>query len=85
MSKMIAVLDNINDCSDCPLCIKMDDTCWKCNMAKIYMGGLDLDKRPDFCPLQEVPEKLEGDNSIRYQWGDYEDGWNNCLNEIVGD
>ena len=57
MSKMIAVLDNINDCSDCPLCIKVDSTCWKCNMAKIYMGGLNLTKRPHFCPLVEFSEK----------------------------
>ena len=85
MSKMIAVLDNINNCFDCPVCIKITGIGWKCNMTKIYMGELDLTKRPHFCPLREVPEKLEGDNSIRYQWGDYEDGWNNCLNEIVGD
>lgn len=31
------------------------------------------------CPLKEMPEKLEGNNSIKYQWGDYEDGWNHCL------
>lgn len=31
------------------------------------------------CPLKAMPEKLKGDNSIKYQWGDYEDGWNHCL------
>lgn len=36
------------------------------------------------CPLKPIPEKLEGNNFTYYQWGDYEDGYNDCLNDIIG-
>ena len=85
MSKMIAVLDNINDCFGCPLCMKIDGTCWKCSMAKIYMGGLDLTKRPHFCPLKELPERKEGFGTDSLYLKGKIDGWNYCLAEILGE
>lgn len=85
MSRMIVALDNINDCFDCPLCMKIDGTCWKCNMAKIYMGGLDLTKRPHFCPLKELPERKEGFGTDTLYIKGKIDGWNYCLAEILGE
>lgn len=37
----------------------------------------------DECPLIQLPEKLEGNKSIYYQWGNYEDGWNQCIDFLT--
>lgn len=45
--------------------------------------------RPDWCPLRELPEKATDmpdadDLGVDYVRGAM-DGWNNCLDEIVGE
>lgn len=43
------------------------------------------ENRMDKCPLKPAPEKMSGNDSIYYQWGDYEDGWNHCIDSFLGD
>ena len=43
------------------------------------------ERKMDRCPLKPVPEKLDGEDSIKFQWGDYEDGWNDCIDMIIGE
>lgn len=35
------------------------------------------DDKPDWCPIQPIPEQMTGDSV-------YSIGWNDCLNEIIG-
>lgn len=37
----------------------------------------------DKCPLKQLPEKMECNDSIYYQWGEYEDGWNHCIDYLI--
>lgn len=80
------------------LVMDMPDRCWKCSACASWQNSafssreywccakdrdVDPDSKPDWCPLREVPKKLEGNDSIYYQWGDYEDGWNHCIDNIL--
>ena len=88
MSKSILVIDTPESCRECKIRFDDEYSNW-CSYDNPEPNGVfeyvKNGNKPDWCPLKEVPDKLEGDNSIRYQWGDYEDGWNNCLAEILGE
>ena len=80
MNKAILVIDMPDECSDCPCfqfgvdnyCAVTGEVNYSCN-----------NERPTSCPLKLVPEKMTGNDSIKYQWGDYEDGWNHCINILI--
>lgn len=43
------------------------------------------DGRPEFCPLREIPKKIQLKGIIT-NYGcstDYEDGWNACIDEMI--
>ena len=95
MDKMILVIDDPKFCLNCPLAksrrhnITKEER-WFCGIARqdkydYYWNPIDIDSniKPNWCPLKEVPEKLVGNNSIYYQWGDYEDGWNHCIDSLI--
>lgn len=42
------------------------------------------DGRPEFCPLREVPNKKENWTFNSYDDGRV-DGWNDCIDEILGE
>ena len=43
----------------------------------------DNNGRPDWCPLKEIPQELKyGTNCNSLQ---YADGWNDCVNKMLGD
>ena len=83
MKKAILVIDMPESCDKCPLFhgFYTDMTCGANNYGINYPYPKDF--RQDWCPLKPVPEKLEGNNSIYYQWGDYEDGWNHCIDNLI--
>ncbi|MDY4743089.1 MAG: hypothetical protein SO361_08275 [Lachnospira sp.] len=84
MKKAVLVIDMpkccdecfaLNDNGDYPLClITKEQRGYKFKTKEQKMDG---------CPLIQLPEKLEGNKSIYYQWGDYEDGWNSCIDFIT--
>lgn len=39
--------------------------------------------KPDWCPLQVIPEYSRTGKSDYYQWGDWEDGWNACIDSLL--
>ena len=82
MSKAILVIDMPDGCRECPLCGE-DHMTYRdyCRITDQYIWTLD---KPDWCPLKLMPKKMEGNDSIYYQWGDYEDGWNHCIDSILG-
>lgn len=47
---------------------------------EIYMQGI----KPDWCPIKELPDKLELDRKNARKDFDYVCGWNDCLYEIEG-
>ena len=55
-----------------------------------YAGGIaktmnkDTHSRPDWCPLSPLPKRHAAPKTATgYEIG-YEDGWNECLEKIVG-
>ena len=82
MKKAILVIDMPNSCNECKIRFNDEYSNW-CPYDNPEPNGVwqyvENGTKPDWCPLKELPKKLEGNNSIKYQWGEYEDGWNHCL------
>ena len=96
MSKVMLIMDKINACIECPLCFKAEEMSigafkyerlYSCkrvpdDVEDIYLEDI-LHKKPDWCPLKDVPEKRE---QAEFPKG-YYDGWNNgfnaCIDEIL--
>ena len=84
MSKAILVIDMPKCCDECfalddngdyPLCLVTEE-------IKGYTFR-SREQKMDKCPLKPIPEKMKGNESIYYQWGDYEDGWNHCIDILI--
>ena len=70
MSKAVLVMDMPERCADCPL-----RSSEKTSSTDYY------DKKPDWCPLRELPEKA---NHPAYcDNGRFDKGWNACLDMIL--
>lgn len=87
MSKAVLVMDYLpTRCCDCELenDIKLNKTICHVSLRDISDSEYSQ-KKPDWCPLRELPEKMPELKS------GYEDistsirrvGWNACLNEIL--
>lgn len=85
-----------NDCRDCDCCHTRDYD-WKkqydgdkfCGIEDLDVtdryAGFEYPTRPDWCPLEVLPEKVPKLKSeCDYDWG-YRRGWNDCIEEIVGE
>lgn len=86
MNKMMLVIDEPRSCGDCYFSYSDEyNDHWRCGACDDSMKIVDLNNppRPEWCPLRPVPKRLTGDNSIKYQLGDYEDGWNHCLDMLL--
>lgn len=92
MPKAVLVIDMPELCANCPLsCPLRNSSHAKNSYACCYLTLKDIsktdyyDKKPDWCPLRELPEKIPELKS------GYEDlsksirrvGWNACLDEIL--
>jgi len=86
MSKSILVINTPNSCAECPLFgdFYSDMTC-KANRYGINYP-YPKDFRQDWCPLKPLPEKCDMGNVVcdRDYDGDYEYGYNACIDEILG-
>lgn len=85
MPKMILVLDNAEKgcCYECPLGY-VDIHDYDCNPI------CTLSHRYDECPLKPLPKKKDYedkcvDGVLAFSNLRYADGWNDCIDEIVGD
>lgn len=84
MNKAILVIDMPRCCDEC---FALDDNgdypfCLITQEQRGYTFRT-REKKMDKCPLKPMPKKLEGNDSIYYQWGDYEDGWNHCIDNLI--
>lgn len=86
MNKAILVMDMPNSCYGCMFHYETydeenevgEDIC-------MALQGKTIDeniKKYSKCPLQPMPERSFTGKSEYYQWGDWEDGWNACIDQL---
>lgn len=85
MSKAVLVMDMPSNCKDCNMSVlgrkpHTGQMCFRCVHYPTIMVLPKKTKRPDWCPLRELPEK----KSV-YTNGHYTDGYNDCIDELLGD
>lgn len=89
MSKAVLIMDMPESCDMCDF---VDDTQPpRCGERTLYcvMPGIGEDVtdyiacRPEFCPLQEMPEKKEINYYMNSKEKGVVEGWNACLDEIL--
>lgn len=88
MNKAILVIDMPDSCSKCPLFgAYYADMCCKGMNNRGINYPYPKDFRQDWCPLKPVPEKYNMDNVVcdRDYDGDFEYGYNQCIDEILGE
>lgn len=82
MSKAVLVMDMPKKCTECDICQHEDEGWLYCTYCHRNAHAFDI---PDWCPLKLIPDKMEGYDSIKWQWGEYEDGWNHCIDSLIGE
>lgn len=84
MDKAILVIDMPSCCDEC---FALDDygDYPVCRITQEQRGYnfRTREQKMSKCPFRPLPKKMEGSDSIYYQWGEYEDGWNNCIDCIT--
>lgn len=95
MSKSVLVIDTPENCLDCQFCYELDEgveSC--CSISDDYKDTSLLKKidckygycqgKPDWCPLNPLPDKMTTESDMTdYQCG-MVDGRNQCIDEITG-
>ena len=77
--KAILVLEMPSTCKECPLRVSIDESiCVK--TLKDITDKEYFEQRPDWCPLKPMPSRFNEEHFNRY-----EDGYNACIDEILGD
>lgn len=86
MSKAVLVIDMPTCCDEC---FALDDNgdYPMCIITQEQRGYTfrTREQKMDRCPLQQMPEKSHTGKSDYYQWGDWEDGWNACIDGLLPD
>lgn len=87
MNKAILVIDEMPKCcNNCPCNYEDNHFNWRCGATKDYLYGEEEEKRPSWCPLKELPQRIY--NIENYEGiaiptqDDYTKGFNDCLEEI---
>ena len=90
MSKAILIIDTPVRCFDCPVykgSIK-GEMCCVAGKTITTSELFDTTKKPDWCPLRHLPEKHKELSIEEYEFGKlglaFTQGWNSCINEILG-
>ena len=80
MSKVILVMDKPESCMFCPL---LDGEIGECNAGGIIEDG----ENPTKCPLKPMPTRVTDRNTfaIENKYANYQDGYNECIDEILGE
>ena len=76
MNKAILVIDMPNGCNECDIMCPQ-------YYATIKKEKLKCGMKPHNCPLKPMPEHSRTGKSDYYQWGDWEDGWNACIDGLL--
>lgn len=89
MSKAILVMDMPENCADCPLRNSLNIDHVICHTTLKSISDSDYyAKRPDWCPLRELPERKEQilkdctpQEALIFRENK---GWNDCIDTITG-
>ena len=85
MSKSVLVIDTPENCY---LCCLRRESIRNCPYCEAKLKGIkDLSVKPDWCPLNPLPEKKEyivPIDNIESQKDIIAVGWNACIDEITG-
>ena len=86
--KAILVLDEIpGNCLECPIGKNISiplETCIQCPIGKCVIDE-ETEIRPDWCPLNPMPEKKETGKTKDILEIFCNIGYNACIDEILGD
>lgn len=88
MAKAVLVMDMPERCADCPLRNSEKTSYVCCYLTLKNISSTDYyDKKPDWCPLRELPERETEMTDADDLGSDYVrgtmDGWNACLDMIL--
>lgn len=85
MAKASLVMDMPETCENCACKYPSykDDALYDCAITgkEIPINGGRYGKKPDWCPLRELPEKANHPDYCDN--GRFDKGWNACLDEIL--
>lgn len=92
MKKAVLVIDMPKNCKECKLMVYDDISYW-CPVRTMNDIFYETDvyqyvkneTKPDWCPLKEIPEKKEIFNNCDDYLNGVDDGWNACIDEILGE
>ena len=84
MSKSVLVIDTPKNCIYCPL-LNGSDECMVQDDDANFNASDSWDELMKGCPLKPLPEKDDFDDPYDEYYTGYSDGWNRCLEEIVGE
>lgn len=88
MSKSILVIDTPKRCSMCKFMRNTDEEYHYCRVLGFdyqvddYMMST-LNGKSDWCPLVDLPEKMNADDYLDDDREPYTNGWNDCIDEIL--
>lgn len=91
MNKSILVMDTPINCDDCPLKVLDTDlyyTTYACQNVGCKTNDILKNIRYEMnCPLKPLPRKEKGRNwhTLIAKENTYVCGWNDCLDEILGE
>lgn len=74
--KAILIIDMPGECGECPV----HGYALGMGLCNAVLRACNKNKKPDWCPLQELPEKEEKDGRPMNRWMS---GWNACIDEIL--
>ena len=90
MNKAILVIDMPSCCNECPICASYAESAFSPREYWcVASENTDVDpyNKPSWCPLKPPPEKYDMEYAITHSFdedGDYELGWNQCIDNILG-
>lgn len=89
MSKAILVIDMPESCIGCDFnySVNSESSC-KEDMVCMALAGKVIDgftNKYDGCPLKELPKKFIYTDILSMPTVNYTDGWNACIDEILGE
>lgn len=79
MAKAVLVMDMSERCDMCDLRYTLP---FGNKVCYIKLKGVTGEKRPDWCPLRELPEKKETNYYMNNKEKGIVEGWNACLDVI---
>lgn len=79
MAKAVLVMDMPERCDMCDLRYTLP---FGNKVCYIKLKSVTGEKRPDWCPLRELPEKKETNYYMNNKGKGIEKGWNACLDAI---